>query len=56
MVPSGTNLGQQTFISSVNPPQIVEGWCGYGGSNKAVSVECDSLREEQLLQALSLIE
>jgi len=35
---------------------VTESRCGCGGSNKAVAVECDSPREEQLLQALSLIE
>jgi hypothetical protein len=39
----------QTFIPSLDPPQVVEGGRGYGGSNKAVSVERDSVRKEQEL-------
>ena len=47
---SGIDAGQvhQTFIPSLDSPQVVEGGCGYGGSNKAVSVERDSVRKEQL--------
>ena len=37
-------------------PQVTEGRCGYAGSNKAVSVERDSVRKEQLLEPLSLFE
>ena len=36
-----SSLGHQFFISILNRPQVAEGRCGYGGSNKAVSVECD---------------
>jgi hypothetical protein len=31
-----------------NRPQVAEGRCSYGGSNKAVSVERDSVWKEQL--------
>jgi hypothetical protein len=37
-------------------PQVAEGRCRCGGSNKAISVERDSLRREQLLEPLALIE
>jgi hypothetical protein len=55
-VPSRENLGHQTFIPSFNRPQVAEGLCGYGGSNKAVSVERDSVWKEQLLEPLALLE
>jgi hypothetical protein len=55
-VPSGTNLGHQTFISGSDFPQVAEGRCGYAGSNKAISVERDSIRKEQLLEPLTLVE
>ena len=37
-------------------PQVAEGRCGYAGSNKAFSVERDSVRKEQLLEPLALFE
>ncbi len=37
-------------------PQVAEGRCGYAGSNKAISVERDSVRKEQLLEPLTLVE
>jgi hypothetical protein len=46
----------QTFIFSLNRPQVAEGECGCGGSNKAVSVERDSVWKEQLLEPLALFE
>jgi hypothetical protein len=49
-------LVHQTFISILNRPQVAEGQCGYGGSNKAVSVERDSVGKEQLLEPLPLVE
>jgi hypothetical protein len=55
-VPSGTNLGHHTFIPALNWPQIAEGRRGYGGSNKAVSIERDSAWKEQLLEPLPLFE
>ena len=55
-VPTGAILVHQTFIPSLNRPQVAEGRCGYGGSNKAVSVERDSLGKEQLLEPLALFE
>ena len=55
-VPTGDVLVHQTFIPSLNRPQVAESRCGYGGSNKAVSVERNSLRKEQLLEPLTLIE
>jgi len=55
-VPSRENLGHQTFIPTLNRPQVAEGRRGYGGSNKAVSVERDSVRKEQLLEPLALFE
>ncbi len=47
-----TNLS----FPSVNRPQVAEGRCGYAGSNKAFSVERDSVRKEQLLEPLPLFE
>ena len=55
-VPTGAGLVHHTFIPSLNRPQVVEGRGGYGGSNKAVSVERDSVRKEQLLEPLALFE
>jgi hypothetical protein len=47
-------------VRSTNPrsgfPQIAEGRCRYAGSNKAFSVERDSVGKEQLLEPLSLVE
>ena len=48
------HLVHQTFIPTLNRPQVAECRCGYGGSNKAVSVERD--RKEQLLEPLPLFE
>ena len=36
--------------------QVLEKWCGYGGSIESISVERDSFREEQLLQPLLVVE
>ena len=55
-VPSGENLGHQTFISTFNRPQIAEGRCGYTGSDKSISIERDSVGKEQLLEPLALVE
>ena len=38
------------------PPQVAEGRCSYAGSNKAFSVERDSLGKEQLLEPLTVLE
>jgi hypothetical protein len=46
----------QTFISGSDFPQVAEGRCGYAGFNKAISVERDSIRKEQLLEPLTLVE
>ena len=45
--------GHQTFIFSLNRPQVAEGRCGYAGSNRAFSVERDSVGKEQLLEPLT---
>ena len=55
-VPTGAVLVHQTFISGSDFPQVAEGRCGYAGSNKAISVERDSIRKEQLLEPLTLVE
>jgi hypothetical protein len=55
-VPTDAVLVHQTFIPALNRPQVAEGRCGYGGSNKAVSVERDSVWKEQLLEPLALLE
>ena len=44
------------FISGLDFPQVAERRCGYGGSNKAVSIERDSVWKEQLLEPLALFE
>jgi hypothetical protein len=49
-------LGHQPFIHNLNRPQVAEGRCGCGGSNKAISVERNSLGKEQLLEPLALFE
>jgi hypothetical protein len=49
-------LVHQTFLSRLDFPQVAEDWCGCAGSNKAISVERDSVGKEQLLEPLSLIE
>ena len=49
-------LVHQTFIFGSDFPQVAEGRCGYAGSNKAISVERDSVRKEQLLEPLPLVE
>jgi hypothetical protein len=51
-----SGLGHQTFIPCLNRPQVAESRCGYCGSNKAVSIERNSFRKEQLLEPLALIE
>jgi hypothetical protein len=48
--------GHHPFISIVKRPQVADGACGYGGSNKAVSAECDSVWKEQLLEPLPLFQ
>jgi hypothetical protein len=35
---------------------VAESRCGCAGSNKAISVERDSIRKEQLLEPLTLVE
>ena len=46
----------QTFLSTLIRRQVVEKWCRYGGSIESISVVRDSLREEQQLQSLLVIE
>jgi hypothetical protein len=46
----------QTFILDPNVPQVAEGRCSCARSNKAISVERDSVRKEPLLEPLSLFE
>ncbi len=55
LVASGHDPGQvhHTFIPAHNRPQVAERRCGYGGSNKAFSVERDSCWKEQV--ALDLL-
>jgi hypothetical protein len=48
--------GPPTFIPALDLPQVAERRCGYNGSKRAVSVEFDSLRKEQLLEPLPLLE
>jgi hypothetical protein len=53
---SELRLASHPFISILNRPQVAAGRCGYAGSNKAISVERDSVRKEQLLEPLALVE
>jgi hypothetical protein len=41
-------LGQDAQVDgkTVNRPQVAEGRCGYAGSNKAVSIDRDSIRKD----------
>jgi hypothetical protein len=48
-------LASHPFIPILNRPQVAEGRCGYGGSNKAVSVERNSLWKKQLSEPLALL-
>ena len=45
-----------SFLSAFVWRQVIEKWCGYGGSIEPISVERNSFREEQLLQPLLVIE
>ena len=54
--PVRSRSGPPNFIFGSDFPQVAEGRCSCAGSNKAISVERDSLRKEQLLEPLALIE
>jgi hypothetical protein len=56
LAPTGECLGHHTFFSTLSRRQVLEEWCRYGGSIEPISVERNSLREEQLLQPLRVIE
>jgi hypothetical protein len=49
-------LASHPFIPLLDRPQVAESRCGYGGSNKAVSVERNSVWKEHLLEPLPLFE
>jgi hypothetical protein len=49
-------LASHSFISTLGRRQVIEKRCRYGGSIESISVERDSIREEQLLQPLLVIE
>jgi len=56
---SGSNWrcsGHHPFLFILDRPQVAEGRCGYAGSNKAVSVERNSVWKEQLVEPLALLE
>jgi hypothetical protein len=53
---SELRLASQTFLFGLDLPQVAEGRCSCAGSNKAISVERDSVGKEQLLEPLSLVE
>ena len=55
-VPTGDVLVHHPFLPSLEFLQLAESRRGYAGSNKAVSVERDSLRKEQFLEPLALFE
>jgi hypothetical protein len=52
----GPALAHHTFIFGSDFPQVAEGRCSCAGSNKAISVERDSVGKEQLLEPLPLFE
>jgi hypothetical protein len=56
LVPTGAVLVHHPFISILDRPQAAEGQCACAGSNKPISVERKSVRKEQLLEPLSLVE
>jgi len=51
-----SRLVHQPFISILDRPQVAEGRCGYTGSNKAFSIERDSLGKRKQLEPLALFE
>ena len=51
-----SGLGHQTVIFGSDFPQVAESRSGWAGSNKPMSVERDSVRKEQLLDPLALVE
>ena len=56
---SGFHLGKiwaTNLHFGLDSLHVAEGQCGYPGSNKAISVERDSVRKEQLLGTLPLFE
>jgi hypothetical protein len=53
-IPCYLSLRKNTFGSDF--PQIAAGRRGYAGSNTSISAERDSIRKEQLLEPLSLVE
>ena len=55
---TGSNPVRSTkpFIPTLSSPQVAESRSGYGGSNKAASVERDSVGKEQWLEPLPLFE
>jgi hypothetical protein len=55
-VPTAAVLVHQTFIFTSVFPQVAEGRCSCAGSNKTISVDGDSVRKEQLLEPLALVE
>ena len=56
-VTGSTPVRSTIFFRSVhNRRQVAEGRCIYARSNKPISVECDSVRKEQLLEPLSLVD
>jgi hypothetical protein len=56
--PAGTNplWSTKLVFEGCSGCNQVEGWRGYGGSNKLFSVEQNPFREKQLLKALALFE
>jgi hypothetical protein len=56
LVPTAVVLVHHTFIPGSGFPQVTESRCGCAGSKKPISVERDSVRKEQLLEPLPLIE
>ena len=51
-----SSAAHHTFMSTLRRRQVVEKWYRCGGSIESISVERDSLRKEQLLQPLLVIE
>ena len=49
-------LAHHSFLSTLTGRQLLEKWCRCGGSIKSISSERDTFGQEQLLEALLLIE
>ena len=51
-----SNTAHHSFISTLRRRQVIEEWCRCGGSIEPISVERDSVGEEQQLKPLLVVE